>query len=454
MNRVVKRSAAMLVLVAILAGGMIFFVADYVMHSGDWVLSEGSPHVYTDYSSVCGVITDRDGTVLMDTSDGRVYADDELLRKSIIHWLGDRQGNIPPSILHYYAAKMTKHDVVNGLYVYGNDGGQIKLTLSAQVQKAALEALGNYKGTVAVYNYKTGEILCAVSTPTFDPDNVPDIAGDPETYAGAYLNRFLYSAYTPGSIFKTVTLAAALDQLENRNAWSYTCTGSVSYGIDSVTCMISHGTQNLADAFRNSCNCAFSALADEIGAEMLQQYAVKLGITSTVSFDGITTTPGNISMIGEPDVLVAWSSIGQHKDLVNPCQYMTMMGAIASGGMGPKPYIVAEIDGGGWGTYTAQTEYGDRILSEDTAELMGRLLRNNVASYYGDWNFPGLKVCAKTGSGEVGGTLNSTFAGFVQDEEYPLAFIAVVEDGSYGQVTCIPIIAQVLEACKQVLDGE
>lgn len=454
MNKVVKRAGAMLILVAILAGGMIFFVVDYILHSGDWVLSEGSPHVYTDYSNVCGVVTDRDGTVLMDTSDGRVYTDDELLRSSVIHWLGDRQGNISTPLIHYYAAEMTKHDVVNGLYVYGNDGGHITLTLSAQVQKAALEALGDYKGTVAVYNYKTGEILCAVSTPTFDPDNVPDIAGDPETYDGVYLNRFLYSTYTPGSIFKTVTVTAALEQLEDPDNWSYTCTGSVSYGVDSVTCMRTHGTVSLEEAFCYSCNCAFSALADEMGGEVLQQYADLLGVTGSVSFDGITTAPGSLSVIGEADVLVAWSGIGQHKDLVNPCQYMTMMGAIASGGVGAKPHIVAGIDGGSWGTYTAQTGYTDRILSEETAQRLRRMLRNNVASYYGDWNFPGLNVCAKTGTAEVGGSNNSTFAGFVEDEAYPLAFIAVVEDGSYGRVTCIPIVAQVLEACKQVLDGE
>ena len=334
MNKVVKRAAAMLILVAILAGGMIFFVVDYILNSKDWVLSSGSPHVYTDYSSVCGVITDRTGTVLMDTSDGRVYTLDALLRSSVIHWLGDRRGNISVPIIHYYAAKMTQYDVVNGLYVYGNDGGRVTLTLSAEAQKAALEAMGDYKGTIAVYNYKTGEILCAVTTPTFDPDNVPDIAGDPVTYEGAYLNRFLQSAYTPGSIFKIVTLAAALETMEDLDNWSYTCSGSKAYGIDKVTCLRVHGTQNLEQAFCNSCNCAFASLADELGAEVIQQYADAMGITGSVGFDGVKTASGSLSVLGEADVMVAWSAIGQHKDLINPCQFLTMVGAIASGGSG------------------------------------------------------------------------------------------------------------------------
>ena len=82
------------------------------------------------------------------------------------------------------------------------------LTVSADVQRTALAALDGRKGTVGVYNYKTGEILCAVSSPTYDPDDVPDVEGNPETYEGVYVNRFLHATYTPGSVFKLVTAAA------------------------------------------------------------------------------------------------------------------------------------------------------------------------------------------------------------------------------------------------------
>ncbi len=64
------------------------------------------------------------------------------------------------------------------------------LTVSADVQRTALAALDGRKGTVGVYNYKTGEILCAVSSPTYDPDDVPGRGGNPETYEGVYVNRF------------------------------------------------------------------------------------------------------------------------------------------------------------------------------------------------------------------------------------------------------------------------
>lgn len=83
-------------------------------------------------------------------------------------------------------------------------------------------------------------------------------------------------------------------------------------------------------------------------------------------------------------------------------------------------------------------------------------MRNNVENQYGDENFPGLTVCAKSGTAEVGGDQkpNATFAGFCADEAYPLAFFVVVEDAGSGAKTCVPIIAEVLQGCKDLMDRE
>ena len=72
------------------------------------------------------------------------------------------------------------------------------LTIDSELNRVAYEALGGQSGTVGVYNYKTGEILCSVTSPTYDPDNVPDVAGDTTgQYDGVYVNRFLNAKYTP-----------------------------------------------------------------------------------------------------------------------------------------------------------------------------------------------------------------------------------------------------------------
>ena len=322
---------------------------------------------------------------------------------------------------------------------------------------AALEAMGDRIGTVAVYNYKTGEILCAATTPTFDPDNVPDIENDEEgLYTGVYVNRFLQSKYIPGSIFKIVTLAAALETVPDIEDQTFTCTGIYEIGGGDVTCEERHGKQSLKEAFCNSCNCAIAQVVETIGRDKLARYVALMGVTDAISFDGVTSVTGNFEVETATPEQVAWSGIGQHKDQVNPCAFMTFMGAIAGDGVGAMPYIVSEVTAGGKTTYDASTVKGSRVMSAETAKILQQYMRNNVESRYGTENFPDVVVCAKTGTAEVGGEKkpNATFAGFVLDQDYPLAFIAMIEDGGYGREVCVPIVSRVLEACMDAMDAE
>lgn len=128
------------------------------------------------------------------------------------------------------------------------------------MQRTALAALDGRKGTVGVYNYKTGEILCAVSSPTYDPDDVPDVEGNPETYEGVYVNRFLHATYTPGSVFKLVTAAAALDEIPDIGSRTFTCEGSAVIGGETIQCNGVHGTLNFEEALAHSCNVVFGEI--------------------------------------------------------------------------------------------------------------------------------------------------------------------------------------------------
>ncbi len=457
MNRIAGRSGVIILLALLLVAGLAFFVAEYAMEAGDWVIFQGAPHVYSAGNIGCGRVTDCSGTLLLDMNGQRTYASDLALRKATLHWLGDRSGSISAPALPHYASALAGYDLLNGVYSYGGSSGTAMLTLSAKAQTAALEAMGSYKGTVAVYNYKTGALLCAVTTPTYDPDNVPDIQDDTTgAYEGAYVNRFTGSCYIPGSIFKIVTLAAALETIPDIQSQRFSCTGSYQIGVDEIICEDVHWDQTLQEAFRNSCNCAFAQIALQLGAETLERYVEQFGITQSLAFDGITTAQGTFQAVGQADVQVAWSAIGQHLDQVNPCAFLNFMGAVAAGGKGVKPHLVEEITVGGSTTYSAGAEEGERILSAGTAQVLQEYLRSNVEQKYGADNFPGLTVCAKTGTGEVGGEKkpNAMFTGFVTDEEYPLAFIVCVEDAGYGKTVCVPIAAKVLEACKQTLDTQ
>jgi len=457
MNRVMKRAWIMVLFVLILVGGMGFFLYEYATEAQDWVVFTGSPHVYSGSNLGSGTVTDRAGALLLNTSGSRTYSEDKALRKATLHWLGDRQGNIRATAISEYASEMAGFDPVNGVYSYNDVSGTAALTLSSRVQKVALDAMAGRKGTIGVYNYKTGEILCAVSTPTFDPDHVPDIAGDTTgTYNGVYLNRFTQVTYPPGSIFKIVTTAAALETVEGILDMTFTCNGVYEFGVDKVTCESSHVTKDLKGAMASSCNCCFAQIAQLVGKENMTEYVDKFGITESLDFDGISTIEGNYDIANAAPVELAWSCIGQYTDMINPARYMTFMGAIANGGSAAQPYMMESIHVGEEVTYQAETVIMEQIMSEELAETLTEYMRNNVQTVYGAGNFPGLTVCAKSGTSELGGDLrpNSMFAGFVADEEYPLAFIVVVENGGYGSATCVPILSRVLAECKAVLDRE
>lgn len=453
MNRIARRSITILVLAAILLGGVGVFLVDYFLHADEWVMHQGSPHVYNGPNIGCGLVTDRDGTLLLDMNGGRSYAVTQELRRSTLHWLGDRYGYISAPALPYYSEQLAGFNTITGMYSYSGDG-QAVLTLSAKLQTAALEAMGDYKGTVAIYNYKTGEILCAVSTPTYDPDQVPDIAGDTTgRYDGVYLNRFTQSVYIPGSIFKIVTTAAALQEIDDIHQQTFECTGTHAYGVDAVTCEKVHGKLDFDSAMAQSCNCAYASIVDQLGPQKLEKYVRQYQVTQPLSFDGITTASGNFSVSDAAAVQVAWSGIGQHKDQINPARFLTFMGAIANGGVAAQPHIVSQITCGGNVTYSAKTVKSDRIMPEAVAQELQRMMHNNVIEKYGEENFQGFTVCAKSGTGQVGGGKepNAMFAGFLTDEAYPLAFLVAVEDSGYGRHICVPILSKLLAVCKEVI---
>jgi len=457
MHRVTKRIWIMGLFVAVLLGGMLFFLGEYVTEARDWVVFSGSPHLYNGANIGTGTVTDRSGNLLLDMTGERSYSETEMTRRSTLHWLGDRLGYIQAGAVSHYGSAMVGYDMVSGVYNSSDTGGTAALTLSAKVQNAALKAMGNRSGTVAVYNYKTGEILCALSTPTYDPDNVPDIEGDTTgAYEGVYLNRFLQSTYIPGSIFKIVTTAAALECVDGIEDMTFDCKGKIEYGTEAVTCLSWHGKQNMRTALANSCNCAYAQIAELVGKTNMEKYVHKFGITDRLSFDGVTTAKGNYDIANTAPVSFAWSCIGQYNDLINPARFMTFMGAIAGDGVAAEPYIMGEVVSGAKTTYEPDVKKTERIMSEETARTLQEYMRNNVVAVYGTGNFPGLTACGKSGTSELGGdeVPNAMFAGFLTDEEYPLAFICVVENGGFGSGACVPVLSKVLTACREVLDGE
>lgn len=458
MKKVSGRAICTLVLAGVLLVGLLAFAVRYFVKADDWVVFSGSPHVYSGGNLNAGIITDRDGTVLLDSTDGRKYSGDAAVRKATLHLLGDREGYIGAPILSEYADELVGFDVLSGVYSLSDKISTARLTVSAQVQTAALAALDGRAGTVGVYNYQTGEILCAVSSPTFDPDNVPDIAGETSgAYSGVYVNRFFNATFVPGSIMKLITAAAAIENIPDIAAQQFSCSGSFVVQGDTINCNGVHGTINFETALAKSCNVAFGQIAIQLGPTVLQQYAEKLGMTERFAVDGFHTMAGNFDLTDAAEVNVAWGGIGQYTDLINPCAFMRLMGAVAGEGKAAEPHLMAAVDSKKMiSDYKASTKKTEQLLEPETCRQLAAMMRNNVKTTYGAGNFPDLNVCAKSGTAEVGGDLtpHATFAGFVKDVQYPLAFIVVVENAGSGSAVCASIAGTVLRECVRILDAE
>ena len=454
MKKVSGRAIFPLILAIVLLAGTVLLCVRYFVKAGEWVTFSGSPHVYTGVNLDGGVVTDRDGTLLLDSTDGRTYSADAVTRTATMHLLGDRYGYIQAPLLGSFADDMIGFDKINGLYGAEGTEANAALTLSAAAQTAAYQALGNYHGTVGVYNYKTGEILCAVTSPSYDPDNMPDVDADTSgAYDGVYVNRFFQAAYTPGSIFKIVTLAAAIETVPDWESLTFTCEGKTIIGGQEIICEGVHGTITLKQALAHSCNVAFGELAGKVGTKALMEYAEKLGLSESFECDGIPVKAGTVDLKDADAGDLAWAGIGQYTDQVNALTFMRAMGRIAGGGTGAEPYLMAKITRGEKTAYEAKTETSSRALKAETAAKLTEYLRNNVATMYGDWQFGGLNVCAKSGTAEhEGETADAMFAGFCVDENCPLAFVVFVENGGSGSAVAAPIAAKVLQVCAAAMN--
>ncbi len=454
MRKIERRAVLCLFLALALIAGLGLFCFRYVTNASNWASYPFNRHMYNNSGQLIGgTITDRDGDVLTEIKDGeRTFYADATVRKATLHAVGDPQGNIGTGALTAFADQLTGYNLITGGYSPIGRRHTLALTIDAEINVTAYKALDGRQGAVGVYDYTTGEILCMVSTPSFDPMNPPDLSGaDKDRYDGVYLNRFLSSAQVPGSIFKTVTLAAALEDIPDLKTRSFRCTGETEVGGSVITCPKPHGKMDIQSAFANSCNGVFAQLAAEMGADTMTHYVNKAGLTTRMSINGIMTAAGKYDVSKADKGQIGWSGVGQYTDTVNPANMMTFMGAIANGGKAAVPRLVSSVtslDTGLPSSWTTTTQTGT-LIEPNTAAEVKAMMKNNIVQTYGKDRFREMDVGAKSGTAEVGGGKrpNAWFAGFLDDPAHPYAFIVLVENGGGGASVAGQIAASVLRAC-------
>ncbi len=432
----IKNRAYFAMLIAL---GLVFGIAIFAFRlfadGKDWVMLRANQSVFNEGVMDTGTVTDRNGVLLASAGNGVYsYAEDETVRRSCFHAVGDYTGNIGSGAVNAYDYKLAGYDFFNGVASISGSGGKVKLSIDSELNAVAFKALNGRKGAVLVSNYKTGEIICMVSSPSFDPNNPPDLTNP--SYEGVFINRALGATYTPGSIFKLITLSAAIENIPDLYTRTFTCTGSAQVGGDTVHCTGVHGQQTIEQALANSCNSAFSEISQELGPDQIYEYAEKFGFCKSLTVSGIETAAGSIEKADTGTSNLSWMGIGQYNDLISPIAMLRFVSAIANDGTAKGPVLLK-------GAYAGST----RLLETETAKKIQDFMSYNVAYAYGEWQFPNLKICAKTGTAEVGdGTSHAWFVGFLKDSENPLAFTVIIENGGGGLANAGPVANAVLQA--------
>ena len=440
MRKVEKRAGICLLLAAVLFLGIIIFGWRFIVHGEKWASFYGNQQIYTNGNINRGTIFDRDGNILLQcTKDGITYSDDAATRISTVHVVGDPKGNVATGAINKWKGELIGYDILNGTYDTTKDGKEIKMTIDTEASKSAYNALAGREGCVGVFNYKTGEILCLVNTPSFDPAGV--LPSDPDS--SVYFNTFLMGALTPGSTFKLVTSGAAIENLADIDDFSFTCDGRTEVGTETINCPVVHGGPlDFRTALAVSCNGAFGEIAREVGPDALKSYTEDVGLTETIDINGIKTAKGSFEFPDDNDLNLSWAGIGQYNDLVNPCAMMVYMGAIANNGKAVQPTLIASSNilrkiGGG--------KSMGKYIDTETANELKDMMKNNVVTTYGEQNFAGLDIYAKSGTAEVGTPKeNAWFTGFIDNPGHPYAFTVWIKGGGTGYTAAGPVAKTVL----------
>lgn len=458
MKMITKRGIFLWIMSLAFVVGLVFMTVSLVQNGDTWVMKRFNHHVYSNGELIgAGTIYDKDGDVLAETKDGdRVYSDSATTRKSTLHVVGDPKNFISTGVQSVYSARLTGYSLLFGVHniqKYGK-GNDLKLTIDRDICDEAYKALDGRKGTVGIVNYKTGEIVCSVSSPSYDVEDVPDNLLTSERYEGVYINRLLDAHYVPGSTFKLVTAICAIENIPDIYSREWVCDGEYQpkSGV-AIKCNANHGNHiNFKDALAKSCNSTFAQIAIELGQEKLATTAKELGIGSAVTVSGtIDSYAGYFDTTDKTKLGVdalGWTGIGQGNTRIAPITMLRIVSAVANGGTAVSFNIVDSLanQAGKALDFTLPSNQLS-MMNSDVAAKLKKMMRYNVTNHYGESRYKGLNLCAKSGTAQIDSDENHNiawFVGFMDDSEHPYAFVVAIENGNSGSQTAGPVAKRVL----------
>ena len=356
------------------------------------------------------------------------------------------------------------------LYVPAEQGNTLRLTIDRDVQAAverAVRECAQVNEALSVQaiamDVNTGAVLAMAMYPTYDPQNPP--RDDLEKLNELMRLTVLSDVYEPGSTFKMLTAAAAIDCGVTNPQEGFYCSGKITIDGSTVRCWgAPHGAETMARALENSCNPVFTQIALRLGSERFYQYLHAFGLGSRTGIDLYGEAAG--ILIGQSRVKnVDLARIGFGQSVaVTPIQMITAACAVVNGGRLMKPYLVEAIEDSEGGVITKNSPtVVSTPISAATSATMRKLLYGVVENGGGkNAKVSGWSVGGKTGTAQIykNGRIESnlhigSFVGFAPAENPKVALLVTVNEAQvkpdYGGTTAAPFAAQIFSEILPLL---
>ncbi|MBQ5849511.1 MAG: penicillin-binding protein 2 [Lachnospiraceae bacterium] len=344
--------------------------------------------------------------------------------------------------------------LVNTVKEEKNIGDNIITTLDTELQKAAYDALGYYKGAVVVMEASTGKVLAMVSKPTFNPNTLYKNWSSLSSSENAeLLNRATQGAYAPGSVFKIVTALEYMRENSDYNNYNYNCEGEINHKDTIIHCANStvHGEETLKSAFANSCNSAFCDIGLSLNISRYRDTAKDLLFNTKLP----ALLPSSQSKFQldkkSEDYEIMMTAMGQGKTQVSPYHMTLVSAAIANGGVLMKPYLVDEVV-----NYTGTSisknypEKYKRLMTTEEASVLKEYMAEVVTNGTGvSLSWENYTVAGKTGTAEYSSDKtksHSWFTGFSNVDNPELVITVIVESADNSGMSAVTVAKRILNA--------
>lgn len=410
-----------------------------------------------------GSIYARDGEVLAETvtdkekKEKREYPYKELF-SHVVGYVNPGKTGIEAQ-MNYYLLQSdipSVDKVKNERLGKKNPGNNVYTTFDVELQRAASNALGIYKGAVIAMDPATGKILAMVSKPDFDPNKIAgvweEILTDEES--GILLNRATQGLYPPGSTFKIVTALEFIRENPDTYAdYHFSCHGRFQTGENVINCYhgSSHGEVDLKKAFAKSCNASFANIGLQLDKKSFAQTLSSLLFHQKLPLDCVYNQSSLSIREEDTDEHILQAAIGQGETQITPIHLAMITAAVANQGTLMKPYMIDHVESAEGATIKQEKpEAYAELMSEKEAailtEYMTEVVNNGTATKLSGLSYT---AAGKTGSAEFSNKKEEShawFTGFAPAEEPELVVTVIIEGAGSGGDYAVPMARRVFDA--------